>query len=499
MTLLELQAAMTQGKLTSRRITELYLARIQAIDRAGPTLRSVLTVNPDALAIAAALDAERRQKGPRGVLHGIPILVKDNIDTADKMPTTAGSLALERNIAPKDSFVVERLRAAGAVILGKTNLSEWANFRSTSSVSGWSAMGGLTRNPYVLDRSACGSSSGSGVAVAANLAAAAIGTETDGSIVCPSAVNGIVGVKPTVGLVSRAGIIPISHSQDTAGPMARTVADAAALLGALRGVDPRDEATRPSTPVLSRQGEPATWLDGQGLRGARIGIARKELFGFSPHADRLTAAALEVLKARGAVLVDPVELPHYGSLGSDEKELLLFEFKADLNRYLEGAGPGAAVRSLQALIAFNDAQRAREMPHFGQELFLEAQRRGPLTDTRYRQALSRLQTRSRGQGLDAVLSRHRLDALVAPTTAPAWIVDSVNGDHYLGSSSRIAAVSGYPSVTVPAGQVNGLPVGISFIGKAWSEPRLLALAYDYEQATRHRRAPQFVPTVRVEP
>lgn len=494
MTVAQLQDGMSSGRFTSRRLVDLYLQRIQAIDRSGPTLRSVIEVNPDAAPIADALDAERKAKGPRGPLHGIPVLIKDNIDTADKMSTSAGSLALDGSIAARDAFVVERLRAAGAVILGKTNLSEWANFRSTKSTSGWSARGGQVRNPYVLDRNACGSSSGTGSAIAANLAAVGVGTETDGSIVCPSTVNGLVGLKPTIGLVSRSGIIPISHTQDTAGPMTRSVSDAAILLTAMTGSDPRDPASIRSSRAPAVDYIKA--LNAAALKGARIGVARKRYFGYSPSADRLAEAAITAMKEQGAIIVDPADIPTASQLEDCELEVLLYEFKADLNAYLKGLGPNAKVRSLEDLIAFNEREKAREMPFFGQEIFLMAQKKGALSSPAYLKALATCGARSRTQGIDAVMSKHRLDAIVAPTGSPAWPIDPVNGDHFLGASSTPAAVAGYPSITVPAGFAHGLPVGISFIGKPWSEPRLLALAYAYEQATKHRRPPQFLPTLK---
>jgi amidase len=489
-TIAQLQEGMASGRYTARGLVELYLRRIEEIDRRGPTLRSVAEVNPDAVAIADALDAERRARGARGPLHGIPVLIKDNIDTADRMSTTAGSLALEGSIASRDAFVVERLRAAGAVILGKTNLSEWANFRSTKSSSGWSGRGGQVRNPYALDRNPCGSSSGTGAAVAANLAAAGVGTETDGSIVCPAGVNGLVGIKPTVGLVSRSGIIPISRTQDTAGPMTRTVADAAVLLTAMAGADSRDRATssRPSVDY-------ARALDPAALEGARIGVARKRYFGYSPATDRVIDAAIAALKAGGATIVDPADIPTAARLDDCELEILLYEFKADLNAYLGGLGPGARVRSLAELIAFNEREKEREMPYFGQEIFVMAEAKGPLTTPAYRQALATCRTRARALGIDAVMNRHRLDAIVAPTGGPAWTTDLVNGDHFLGASSTPAAVAGYPSITVPAGAVQGLPVGLSFIGRAWSEEKLIRLAYAYEQATRKRTPPRFLPSV----
>jgi amidase len=492
MTVEQLQQGMQTGRYTSRQLVDLYLSRIDQIDRSGPTLRSVIEVNPEARAIAAALDVERAAKGPRGRLHGIPILIKDNIDTADRMMTTAGSLALEGSIAARDAFVVERLRAAGAVILGKTNLSEWANFRSSKSSSGWSGRGGQTKNPYALDRNPCGSSSGTGTAIAANLAAIGVGTETDGSVVCPSSVNGLVGIKPTVGLVSRSGIIPISRSQDTAGPMTRTVADAAALLEAMAGVDVRDPATKASA---GKAVDYTKRLDAGALKGARIGVARKRYFGYSPAADAVIEAAIAEMKAQGAVIVDPADIPTAATIDDCEIEVLLYEFKAGLNAYLAGFGPSAKVHSLADVIAFNEREKAREMPFFGQELFIQADKKGPLTSPAYRRALATCQSRARALGIDAVMTRLRLDAIVAPTGSPAWPTDLLNGDHFVGASSTPAAVAGYPSITVPAGVVHGLPVGLSFIGRAWSEQKLIAFAYAYEQATKHRRPPTFRASV----
>lgn len=488
-TVAQLQQWMRDGRYTSRQLTDLYLQRIDAVDRQGPALRAVIEINPDARTIADMLDRERREKGPRGPLHGIPILIKDNIDTGDRMQTTAGSLALEGKPAPKDAFVVTRLRAAGVVILGKTNLSEWANFRSTHSTSGWSARGGLVRNPYALERNACGSSSGTGAAIAAQLAALGVGTETDGSIVCPSAANGLVGIKPTVGLVSRSGIVPISHTQDTAGPMARTVADAAVLLNGMTGVDAADPATAAGRTRASRDYTKS--LDATALRGARIGVARKHYFGYHPATDALIDRALADMKANGAVIIDPADIPTADKLDACEMPVLLHEFKSDLNAYLAARGATTTVRTLEELIAFNEREKARELQYFGQELFIQSQKTRGLTAPAYRTALATCRALSRTQGIDAVMTRLRLDALVAPTGSPAWKTDLVNGDHYLGASSTPAAVAGYPSITVPAGFVEGLPVGISFIGAAWSEPRLLALAFAYEQATKHRRAPEF--------
>ena len=491
-TIASLADRMARGQDTARSLADKYLARIEAIDRRGPMLKSVIQVNPDALAAADALDAERKTKGPRGPLHGIPVLIKDNIATADRMQTTAGSLALEGSIAPADAFLVARLRDAGAVILGKTNLSEWANFRSTHSSSGWSGRGGLTRNPYALDRNPSGSSSGSGAAISANLAAVAIGTETDGSIVSPSNNNGLVGIKPTLGLVSRTGIVPIAHSQDTAGPMARTVSDAAIVLAAIAGTDPADPATRDSDARRTRDYTKA--LDAGGLAGARLGVIRQKLMGYSPATDAVMETALADLKRLGAVIVDPADVPTIGTFDESELTVLLFEFKADLNKYLAGLGPQAPVHSLKDVIAFNDAHRDLEMPYFGQELMLRAEEKGPLTDRQYLAALERNHRLAQHDGIDAVMDRLHLDALVAPTGGPPWLTDLVNGDYATNGSSTLAAVAGYPHVTVPAGQVFGLPVGLSFIGRAWSEATLIRLAYAYEQGTKRRRPPEFLPT-----
>jgi len=490
-TLASLQQGMKSGKLTARSITEKYLSRIEELDHRGPNLHSVIEVNPDALAIASELDRERKAKGPRGPLHGIPVLVKDNIGTADRMTTTAGSFALAGSIPPRDSFVAEQLRKVGAIILGKANLSEWANFRSKHSTSGWSGRGGQARNPYALDRNPCGSSSGSAVAVSANLSPVALGTETNGSIVCPSSTNGIVGIKPTVGLVSRAGVVPISHSQDTAGPMARTVADAATLLGALAGVDPRDSAT------LASHGKTLTdytkFLDARGLRGARIGVVR-HLFGYSDFVDKLADNAIAAMKDQGAIIVDPAEIETLKELGGGEFDVLLYEFKADLNAYLASLGPEAPAHSLKELIDFNEKHAREEMPYFGQDIFLKAEAKGPLSDPAYQKALEKGHTLAREKGIVATMNKFKLDALVAPTGAPAWTTDLVNGDHDMGGSSGPAAIAGYPHVTVPAGYVFGLSVGISFFGRAWSEPTLIKLAYAFEQATNFRKQPRFLAT-----
>ncbi|MFQ5742180.1 MAG: amidase [Acidobacteriota bacterium] len=490
-TVAALQEGMSTGRLTARAIAESYLARIEELDRGGPGLNSVLEINPDALAIADSLDEERRARGPRGPLHGIPVMIKDNIDTADRMTTTAGSLALEGSIAPADSFVARQLRQAGAVILAKTNLSEWANFRSNHSSSGWSGRGGQTHNPYALDRNPCGSSSGSGAAVSANFCAIAIGTETDGSVVCPSSANGVVGIKPTVGLVGRSGIVPIAHSQDSAGPMARTVRDAAILLGALTGVDPRDPATDASRG--RSHSDYTRFLDPDGLSGARIGVARN-FFGFHDRVDTLMDASIETMSRLGAEIVDPANMETAGKFDDSEFEVLLYEFKADLNKYLAGRGPDVPVRSLQAIIDFNERNRDREMPYFGQEIMLMAEEKGPLSEQKYVNALAANHRLARDEGIDALIRQHRLDAIVAPTEGPPWTTDLVNGDHFSGGSSSPAAVAGYPDITVPAGYVWGLPVGISFFGAAYSEPTLLKLAYAFEQATKVRRAPRFLST-----
>jgi amidase len=490
LTITQLQDGMNSGKFTSRSLVDMYLQRIAAIDGQGPAINSVIELNPEAQSTADLLDAERESKGTRGPLHGIPVLIKDNIGTADLMMTTAGSLALLDFTPLKDSAVAHHLRSAGAVILGKTNLSEWANFRSSRSSSGWSGRGGQTHNPYALDRNPCGSSSGSGAAVSANLCAVAVGTETDGSVVCPSSANGIVGIKPTVGLVSRSGIVPIAHSQDTAGPMCRTVADAAVLLGALSSADPDDPATK-SRP----QDLPSVYtqfLDRAGLRGARIGVVRKS-YGFTESVADIFSAALYAMKHEAAVLIDPVEISSLGKFDDSEMDVLLYEFKADLNAYL-AARPNAPVRSLQDVIAFNETYRERELQYFGQDLFLKAQKKGPLTDQRYMNALARNHLLTRTEGIDAIMDKYHLDALVAMTAGPSWLIDLIDGDHDTGGSSSLAAVAGYPNINVPAGFVFGLPVGISFFGRAWSEAKLIRMAYAFEQATHYRKPPQFLPT-----
>jgi amidase len=483
----EMQERMRAGQETAKGLTEKYLDHIAAVDG---QLRSVLELNPEAVAQAAALDQERRAGRVRSPLHGIPVLLKDNIATQDRLHTTAGSLALLESKVAGDAFLVEQLRRAGAVLLGKTNLSEWANFRSRPSSSGWSGRGGQTRNPYALNRSPSGSSSGSGVAVTANLCAGAVGTETDGSIVSPAAANGIVGVKPTVGLVSRSGVIPISHSQDTAGPMARTVRDAALLLGALAGPDRSDPASR--APGARFGMDFLSGLRREALRGARIGVPRPVFFGYHPPTDALVEEALKVMRSEGATVVDPAPIPNASKLGDPELELLLFEFKADLNGYLREL-TGAGARSLAELIEFNQKHAEVELRDFGQETFVQAQKKGPLSDAAYRKARATCERLSRREGIDAVMTKHHLDALVAPTQGPAWLIDLVNGDSDAGGCSTPAAVAGYPHVTVPLGQVRGLPVGLSFIGRAWSEPLLLGLAYAFEQATHARRPPTFAP------
>jgi amidase len=491
-TIIDLQDGMKSGKFTARSLVEKYSARVAEIDKQGPAINSVIELNPDALAIADTLDQERKTKGARGPLHGVPVLIKDNIDTADRMMTTAGSLALVGSKPPRDSFVAQKLRAAGAVILGKTNLSEWANIRSSHSTSGWSGRGGLTKNPYALDRNPCGSSSGSGAGVSANLCAAAIGTETDGSIVCPASSNGIAGIKPTVGLVSRSGIIPISHSQDGAGPLCRTVRDAAVILGVLTGIDPRDPATAAS------QGKSLTdytqFCDPNGLKGARIGVARK-YFGFSDTVDALMEQSLDAMKKQGATLIDPADIETLGKF--DESELLVFmyELKADLNAYLANLGPNAPVRTLKDIIDFNDRNRQKEMPYFGQDLFLKAEAKGPLTEKAYLDALEKNHQLARTEGIDATMDKYHLDAIFAPTGGPAWITDLVNGDHVAGGSSNAAAVAGYPNINVTAGFISGLPVGISFFGRAWSEPTLIRLAFAFEQTTKARQTPRFLSTI----
>jgi amidase len=491
-TVADLQDGMKSGQFTARSIAQKYLDRIDEIDKHGPTLNTVIELNPDALAIADAMDGERKTKGPRGPMHGIPVLLKDNIGTADRMMTTAGSLALLGFSPEKDSGVAQRLREAGAVILGKTNLSEWANFRSSHSSSGWSGRGGQTRNPYSLDRNPCGSSSGSGAAVAANLCAVTVGSETDGSIVCPASANGVVGIKPTLGLVSRSGIIPIAHSQDTAGPICRTVADAAILLAAIAGLDPSDPITETSRGKA--QTDYTKFLDRGGLRGARIGVIRK-FFDFSDAFGPLMETLLDVMKKEGAILVDPVEIDSIGKFDKSEIDVLQYEFKADLNAYLAAAGPKVPVHSLKEIIEFNERNRAKEMPFFGQDIMVKSEAKGPLTEKAYLDALERNHRLTREEGIDAAMDKHQLDALLAPTAGPSWLTDHVTGDHDTGGSSSLAAVAGYPNINVPAGFVFGMPVGVSFFGRAWSEPTLIKIAYAFELATRVRKPPQFLATI----
>ncbi len=493
------QKAFQSGQYSSRSLTEKYLQRIGEIDKAGPMVNSVIELNPDALQIADALDRERKATGSRGPLHGIPVLIKDNIDTGDRMNTTAGSLALlgpnSESRAPNDAFVAARLRKAGAVIMGKTNLSEWANIRSSHSTSGWSGRGGLTSNPYALDRNPCGSSSGTGAGVSANLCVAGVGTETDGSVVCPSSSNGLAGLKPTVGLVSRSGIVPISHSQDTAGPMARTVRDVAILLGAMAGADPEDAATA----VLSSDklfSDYTKFLDPAGLKGARLGVVRK-YFGFNDAVDQLMETLLGEMKNAGAEIVDPADIPTIGKFDESELTVFFYELKADLAAYFARRGSSSPVKSLKDVIEFNERNRSREMPYFGQDLFLKSEQKGPLSSKEYVDALDLNHRLSRAEGIDFVMDKFKLDALVAPTGGPAWITDLINGDHVAGGSSSAAAVAGYPNINVTAGYLWGLPVGISFFGRAWSEPTLLKIAYSFEQLTKARQKPRFLATIDV--
>ena len=494
-TIAQLEDGMKAGRLSARGVAQAYLDRIAALDGQGPTLRAILEINPDALSIAEAMDAERRRGKVRGPLHGIPVIIKDNIDTHDRMQTTAGSLALDGNIALRDAFIVERLRAAGAVIIAKANLSEWANFRSNRSSSGWSGRGRQCRNPYVLDRTPSGSSSGSAVAASANLCAVAVGTETDGSIISPANACGIVGFKPTVGLVSRAGIIPIAHSQDTAGPLCRTVADAAALLTVMAGVDPRDPATAPAEGHIAK--DYTAFLDpsGGGLKGARIGVQART--GNNPIVDAVVERAIAVLKAQGAEVVDPAPIETAGQLGMAERDVLQYEFKADLNAYLATMPAKVKYRTLADLIAFNEANKDREMPYFGQETFIASQARGPLTDQAYLDARAKCVDLTRAKGIDATMDKHKLDAMLGPSGGIASLVDLAGGGGGGGGpgSSQFPAVSGYPHITVPAGFHFELPLGISFYGRAWSEPMLLRLAYAFEQATKSRRVPTFIPTL----
>lgn len=488
----DLSRGMQRGELRSVDIVQSCLARIDRLDRKGPMLGAMIELNPDALAIAAERDGERRAGRLRGPLHGIPVVVKDNVDTADRLATSAGSTLLASSRAARDAFIIERLRAAGAVLLGKNNLSEWANFRSTRSSSGWSARGGLTRNPHVLDRSASGSSSGTACAVAAGYAPLGIGTETDGSIISPSSVCGIVGIKPTLGLWGRSGIIPIAHSQDTPGPMARSVADAALLLGPLTGVDPRDGATQAGSGKSQR--DYTSFLRRGALANARIGVPRN-LAGFHPAVDRALDAAVAALKSAGAVVLDDLKLPTAGQFDDAELEVLFYEFKADLEAYLATRGASVPVRTLADIIEYNVRERAREMPWFEQELFERAQAKGSLADPAYRAARELCLKLARTEGLDPLLAQHRLDAIICPSNAPAWLTDFMNGDHYIGGNTSFAAVAGYPSLTVPMGFVHSLPLGLSFVGRPWSEGRLIELGYSFEALTQARRPPGFLPTL----
>lgn len=491
----DLREAMESGERTAREITARYIERIRALDERGPELRQVLEVNPDALSVAGRRDRERERGETRGPLHGIPVVLKDNIDTGDRMDTAAGSLALAGTSAPRDAYIVERLREAGAVLLAKANLSEWANFRSTESSSGWSGRGGQGRNPYALDRTPCGSSSGSAAVVAAEYAPLAIGTETDGSVTCPAAACSVVGVKPTLGLWSRSGIIPIAHSQDTAGPMTKSVEDAAILLGALTGVDPRDPRTKESRGEVPS--DFTQFLDPAGLEGARLGVARRDFFGYTEETDRVGEEALEALEAAGAELVEDVEIPHAGEYGGAEWTVLQYEFRADLNAYLEDrarrAG-GLPVESLEEIIRFNERNADREMPWFGQDILEMSAGKGSLESEEYLEALERSKRLAGPEGIDAALEEDDLDALVGMTSSPPWRIDLVNGDAGHGSATTPAAVAGYPHVTVPAGYVHGLPVGFSFVGTAWSEPDLLRFAHAFETEMDARERPRFRTT-----
>jgi len=492
-TIAKLQAAMASGQLTARQLVELYLKRIKEIDKEGPKINTILQINPDASEIADALDQERKAKGPRGPLHGIPILLKDNIATADRMETTAGSLALLRSRVPRDAFVAQQLRKAGTVLLGKTNLSEWSNFRSTASSSGWSGRGGQGLNPYVLDRSPFGSSSGAASATAANLTTVAVGTETNGSILSPASVNAVVGIKPTVSLTSRSGVIPVAHSRDTVGVFGRTVADATTVLGAMTGVDPREPAT--SASVGQFYTDYRQFLDPDGLRGARIGIPRQVYFGYSAKADTIANAAIERMRELGAEIIDPADIPTAQQMASSKSKttVCLFELKAGLNKYLAEL-VSSPVRTLADIIAFNNAHANEELQYFGQELFLQAEGTTSLSDSAYLQALAEGHLLARNEGIDAVMDKYNLDALMMPSSSPAWCIDLINGDHKLPSSALPAALAGYPAINVPAGFSFELPVGITFIGRAFSEPTLIKLAYAYEQETKARHKPRFLPT-----
>lgn len=494
-TIAEIQELMKKGTLTAYKLTDEYLKRINEIDKSGPKLNSIIELNPDALDIAEELDKERKNGKIRGPLHGIPVVIKDNIGTTDKMMTTAGSLALEEHIPFEDAFIVKKLRDAGAIILAKANLSEWANFRSTRSSSGWSSRGGQTRNPYVLDRSPCGSSSGSAVAVAANLCTVSIGTETNGSIICPAQVNSVVGIKPTVGLVSRTGIIPISHNQDTAGPMARTVRDAAILLGAMVGDDIEDP------PIVEPRGDIpddyTQFLDENGLKGARLGIARN-FFGKNDFIDNVLNAAIDKMKEAGATLIDPTNLDLAKELGDSQFAVLLYDFKHDMNEYLAKYSKNPKIKTLKDLIEFNEKHKEKVMPIFSQEIMVMAEAKGPLTDKEYIEALENCRKFTREEGIAKVMKEHKLDAIIAPSGGAAWPVDWINGDHFTFGSSSPAAVSGYASITVPAGYIFGLPVGLTFIGGPYQEPTLLKITYAFEQKIKIRQKPKFLSTWKIE-
>ena len=490
----EIQALMEKGELSAKKLTEMYLTRIREIDKQGPKLNAIIEINPDAIKIAESLDEERKNKKIRGPLHGIPVIIKDNINTADKMQTTAGSLAFKGHIASKDAFIVKRLRDAGAIIIGKANLSEWANFRSTRSTSGWSSRGGQTLNPYSLNRNPCGSSSGSAVAVAANLCTVAIGTETDGSVICPSQTNSIVGIKPTIGLISRTGIVPISHNQDTAGSMARTVQDAAFLLNAIVGTDPDDYSTKKHNNDLPL--DYTKFLDPNGLKRVRIGVARN-FFDKSDLIDEIIEGAIEKMRELGAEIIDPIEIQTLDDLRDPEFQVLLYDFKHDLNEYISKYGPINTLRNISDIIRFNNENQEKTMPYFKQELFIMANEKGPITSDEYKEALEKCHRLARGEGIDKVLREHTLDAIAAPSGGAAWLIDYINGDHGTVGSSSAAAVAGYPNITVPAGYVYGLPVGISFFSGAFEEPKLIKIAYAFEQATKIRKPPKFLTKVEV--
>ena len=489
MTISELQKGYREGMFTIKEVTAAYLDRISAIDKNGPALNSVIIINPDALEIAEKLDQEMAEGKIRGPMHGVPVILKDNIDTHDNMPTTAGSDALKNSFTKEDSFIAKQLREAGAVIIAKANLSEWANFRANVSSSGWSAVGGQTKNPYVLDRNPCGSSSGSGAAVSANLCMAAVGTETDGSIVCPSNNNGIVGIKPTVGLLSRSGIVPISFTQDTPGPMCRTVEDAAICLGAMTGSDLLDPKTLESEGRFMK--DYTGYLKPDGLKDKKIGLI-KNSGGYSDRVDSLMAEAIKSMRAQGAEIIE-VEAPSRKEYEDAEFQVLLYEFKDGLNKYLAGLGADAPVKNLSELIAFNLSDSV-ELKYFDQKIFIEADKKGDLSSPEYLDALIKAQKATRENGIDKMLNENGLDALICPTGAPAWKTDLLLGDHYVGGNSSLAAIAGYPSITVPMGFIGGLPVGISFIGTAWSESKLIGIAYSYEQATKHRKKPGYLAT-----